>query len=210
MAQVTVELRDLLKTDFVLFDFDYNFDDKKFAKELEQHVIDYYYTYEIGQEVPEYFKHEFRTRWRRKIGGYNEMYNLTLLDYNPLINYSMDEVLEQLSTANSTQDNTVNTKGNSKVNSTDNTKNSDYPQQPIAGDYLSGENLTKSDSTMTDDNNTTGKTTDNRTNNTEYTKKIEGLTGTSYQELIKKQRDLILPIIDMVIEEMKPCFILVY
>lgn len=260
MAQVTVELGNLLdRTDFELFDFDYTFNDLAFKAELEQAVIDFYYDYEIGQETPDMFKRKFKARWKRIITYYNDLYNTTLLTYNPLTNYSIDEALDQLSTINNTQDNTSNTTTDGTITAdstrtddltntnestrTDNTTQdtdsnemvSDYPQQPIAGgDYLNGERDTTSSTTNTGtvDNtgtntqtgtvkdsgsstsgnveDTTGNVTTNGTNDTTYTKTLEGITGTTYQELIQKERANILRIAGSVINEMKPCFILVY
>ena len=239
LAQVTVELRNLLKTNFKLFDFDYPFDDKNFASQLEEAVIEFYHNYEIGQETPDEFKRVFKRRWLQAVGYYNELHNTTLLQYNPLINYSMNELLEQLSTTNRTEENTgttdstTNASGTSNSTRTDdltantdsNTISSDYPQQAIAGgDYLSGQQQSETETTNTGtvQDNTTNSTdaTDNTTvegttttegqDNTNYEKTIEGLTGTTYQELIKKERDNMLRITGMVIEELKPCFILVH
>lgn len=202
MAQVTVELRNLLKTDFELFDFEYPFDDGEFKKELEQAVIDYYYFYEIC-DMPERFKHYFKSRWLRMIGGINELYNTTLLKYDILSNYSISEALEQLNTSNNTQ----NTTGNSSSHSDSNSLGSDYPQQPIAGgDYLSEANRATVDNEINDSTKSVGTATEEKT----YQKKIEGVTGTSYPELIAKHRENIINIKEMVIEAMKPCFILVH
>lgn len=275
MAQVTVELGNLLKTDFKLFDFDYAFDDKAFAQELEQAVIDFYYDYEIGRETPDAFKRTFRRRWLSVVAYYNKLHNMTLLEYNPLINYKMSEALEQLATTSRQQDSTtdsastsnttdsrtndttttasdeVTQEGDSTNTRTDNTQSvtnssdtmSDYPQQAIAGgDYLSEQRMSDSDTTNTgtvtdqgntsNTNNTTseghtlaesegttttegtdntvGQSTTTGTDNTNYEKNIEGLTGRTYQELIRLERDNIIRITAMVIEELKPCFILVH
>lgn len=211
MAQVTVELRNLLKTDFELFDFDYHFDDQEFKKELEQAVIDYYYFYEIGQETPEAFKHHFRARWLRMIGGINELYNTTLLKYDILSNYSLTEAMDQLAVNTHESSRDSDSTGSTQLSSDSTNKNSDYPQQPIAGgDYLAEESKTTVDSESTDRAKTTEKTTTQDENNTTYRKTIEGITGTSYPELIAKHRENIINIKQMVIEEMKPCFILVH
>lgn len=291
MAQVTIELRELLKNGFKLFDFEYEFDDKATAKRLEQAVIDHYAFHEIGQETPDRFKHVFKTRWLRAMSYYNELHNTTLLQYNPLINHSMREALEQLKESDNTQtgeidqtgqDNstvqenrTHNTTGEQTTQTdqeshTDNTTSgnstrtddlttktdrnevvSDYPQQSIAGgDYLSGERLDDTQTTNTGTvktNDSTTATTDNTTNenstttdsrehtednktsagsertekttslgtsvgteNTHYERTIEGLTGKTYQELIRLERENIIRISGMLIEELKPCFILVY
>lgn len=111
------------------------------------------------------------------------------------------------------------------------TKASDYPQQAIAGgDFLSGEQVT-SGTSETDGNGTSNSNTDstsktttaasssdesNSTGNTvgksdmSYEKTIEGLTGSTYQALIAAERANILRITEMVINEMKPCFMMVY
>lgn len=164
MAQVTVELRKLLQlNNFELFDFSYNFDDINFKTQLEQSVIDYYYNYEIGVETPQEFKRRFVAKWLSIIDYYNQLYNTTLLTYNPLINYKLTEALEQLATSNNTQNTITDTTSNgtttqegtdvlAQTTSTDSTrtdnlttsntntsegtgneKTSDYPQQPIAG-----------------------------------------------------------------------------
>ena len=210
LAQVTVELRNLLKTNFELFDFDYPFDDKEFKKELEQAVIDYYYFYEIC-DTPDRFKHYFKSRWLRMIGGINELYNTTLLKYDVLSNYSLTEAMDQLTTKTHESNRDSDSTGNTHLFSDSTNKNSDYPQQPIAGgDYLAEENNTIVDSESTDSTKTTEKTTTQDENNTTYRKTIEGITGTSYPELIAKHRENIINIKEMVIEEMKPCFILVH
>lgn len=243
MAQVTVELGRLLTTDFKLFDFTYQFDDQTFKAQLEQQIIDYYYDYEIGFETPDMFKRKFKARWNRIISYYNKMYNTTLLNYNPLSNYSLKEVLDQLATTNNTQATDITTSANNTIKNigtniveghgsdetttTDNATNSDYPQQPIAGgSYASGATTgnatSNSDSTndvtttldtqmtATDSGTNRGTVTNEATQNTDYTKTMEGITGITYPELIEKHRDSLLRINDRIIEEMKPCFILVY
>lgn len=284
MAQVTVELRHLIEqTDFELFDFDYPVTDPNFKSKIEEDITEYYYSYEIGFETPDMFKQKFRAKMKRIMTYYNELYNTTLLEYNPLINYKMSELMEQL-TNTGTQDNTTSdttttadTENNRNSNTTtdasnsntrtddlttntdatrtdnltrtvdEDTVNSDYPQQPIAGgSYASGagardsteqntgtvsdEGTTSQTGTVTDagtqDSETvtteqdtgtatsTDSTTANRTGtstvNLDYEKTIEGLTGTSYQDLIAKERENIIRISGMVIAELKTLFILVY
>lgn len=210
MARVTVELRHLLQTDFELFDFDYEFDDKQFAKELEQAVIDHYYFSEIGQPTPDKFKHVFKSRWLSMIGYYNQLHNTTLLKYNPLINYRMNEALEELrQSSNQTEQNDqITTTGN--IQSESDEKTSDYPQQPIGGDYLSGASESNTRSNSKDNTESESRSSQDTTDNRNYEKTIEGLTGITYQELIQKERENLIRIKQMVIEELKPCFLLTY
>lgn len=279
MAEATLELRHLLSSDFKLFDFDYQFDDVTFKKQIEQAIIDQYYFNEIGQETPERFKHRFITRFKRIIPYYNQLYNTTLLSYNPLVNYTINEGLNQLSETNNNQENsgktttsqdstatsvntgtTTNSADTSSeslttnnlqtdttgdTTSTTNDKGNDFPDTGIAGATFlaeekessgSSKNNSLSKNTGTVDTDTTshsdGTTTssDNGTstnevsgttdvvsdivsrgtNKSNYEKTIEGLTGTSYQTLVRQERDNLLRIIDQIIEEMKPSFYLVY
>lgn len=156
MAMVTVELRKLLElNDFDLFDFEYQFDDLNFKQQIEQSVIDYYYSYEIGTETPNEFKRRFQAKWLSFIDYYNQLYNTTLLTYNPLINYKLVEALDQLATTNTLQDSTSNTTatGMSDTEGTENTI------QTNSSDSTRTDNLSaQSDSTRTD--NTTSNTVD--------------------------------------------------
>lgn len=156
MAQVTVELRKLLElNDFELFDFEYQFDDVKFKEQIEQSVIDYYYSYEIGTETPAEFKRRFQARWLSFIDYYNQLYNTTLLTYNPLINYKLVEALDQLATSNTLQDSTTNTTATGQSD----TEGTDTTLQTNSSDSTRTDNLTaQSDSTRTD--NTTSNTVD--------------------------------------------------
>jgi len=199
LAQATVEIRTLIEnTNFELFDFDYQVDDLSFKADIEQKILDFYFDYEIGFETPDMFKRKFKARFLRAVSYYNQLYNTTLLAYNPLINSKMSEALEQLSNTDSTNNNTTETDGN--MDST----NSDYPQQSIgAGDFLAGANKT------TDNTKATTKLLSNTNQTNNYSKVLEGITGISYQELIQKERELIIIIPNLIIEELKPCFILV-
>lgn len=228
MAQVTVELMKLLTIPkFKLFDFDYVFDDLTFKAKLEQFITDYFYEYEVAGDSVEAFKHKFRTRYQRIIPYYNSLYNTTLLSYNPLINSKSTETGNNLTdtknngsviSINSGSDTTNNTNtGNTTNNS--NTKKSDYPQQPILnGDFLSGEDIVNGGSTNSNTNSgntVTNSKNDNVNNsnsilNNEYEKVVEGISGTTYPELIKQHRATILRIQEDIIKEMKSCFILAY
>lgn len=156
MAMVTVELRKLLElNNFDLFDFEYQFDDLNFKQQIEQAVIDYYYSYEIGVETPDEFKRRFQARWLSFIDYYNQLYNTTLLTYNPLINYKLAEALDQLATSNTLQDSTTNTTSSGQTD----TQGTDSTEQTNTSDSTRTDNLTaQSDSTRTD--NTTSNTVD--------------------------------------------------
>ena len=248
LAQVTVELRKLLQlNNFELFDFEYTFDDPIFKQRIEDAVEQYYYNYEIGSETPQEFKRRFKMKWLGLIGYYNDLYNTTLLTYNPLTNYSISEALDQLAQSDATsssegktdsdgttivdQDTSDSSLRTDNLESTQNTHtdSSDYPQAGgDVGNFLDGATNTDTSNTNTgtqqtttsgtnDTTNTTNTSTQNEdltttegTTHTNYEKTIEGLTGITYQELIRQERESLIRIIPMIIQELKPLFILVY
>ncbi|NLZ87783.1 MAG: hypothetical protein GX912_12495 [Gammaproteobacteria bacterium] len=183
MAQTTIELRHVLELDdFELFDFEYPCQ-PGWKENLEQAIIDYYYFDEIGQESIDRFKHRFKTRFTRIMGYYNELYKTTVLEGNPLTTTKVTEVFAGSNITAGQQDQTA--------------KNTDYPQ---TGNPLEDIPTSKQDMTGTNE-----QTTDN-----EYTKTTEGYNSIPFPELLKMHRETILRINTMIIEELKPCFILVY
>lgn len=251
MAEATVELRHLLSTDFELFDFDYEFDDLTYKQELERAVTDYYFFYEIGQETPERFKHSFRSRWQRIIPYYNDLYNTTLLNYDPLVSQRLIEDMKQTTnkagntqttgTTSTEADGTTsasligssdqNTTTTSDVTTASSGQSDDYPADAtLEGAFLSGAtnsntvtgnsgeqqstgSTTSSSSGETHDTGSTTASSDTTMSdltNNDYTRTVEALTGTTYQELIRQERANILRITEQVIAEMKPCFYLIY
>ena len=109
-------------------------------------------------------------------------------------------------------------------------QSSDYPQDTFTGDYRSEEreNDVEREQTQgtTSEQTTTGSSEglsttigsgssdmqqESTSDNTEsYEKTIEGLTGRTYQELIQLERESIIRIKQMIIQELKPCFLMVY
>lgn len=199
MAQVTMELRNLLKMpNFNLFDFEYKCDFPEWKEELEQLIIDEYYFHEIGQETPDRFKHCFSTLMRKIMPYYNSLYASTLLGGDPLINYRMVE--ETTGTAT----NTGTSAGKTETTSAGELTKTDYPQTGDAGDIPTE----KSNANDRGDLRTSHETTSTSTN--DLRKVVEGISGTSYAKLIKEHRENLLKINAMVIRELRPCFILVY
>lgn len=196
MAQVTIELRHLLQTDFELFDFNYVISDTVWKAELEKAIIDYYLFEEIGQETPERFKHVFKTKFLSLIPHYDRLYQLNqqaLLD--GLINSKMTESIEG-ELVNSGED-------NSNSSSTQDVLNTEYPQHTsIVDDIPSGRSV----------NNGTSSVSVNfgKVETKTHEKIISGYSGITSVELVTKYKNNLLRINGQIIQELKSCFILVY
>ena len=196
MAIVTVELRNLLLTDFKLFDFTYHISDSVWKSELEQDIIDYYFFEEIGQETPERFKHVFKTKFLSLIPHYDRLYQLNqqaLLD--GLINSKMTESIEG-ELVNSGAD-------NSNASSTQDVINTEYPQHSsIVDDIPSGRSVNTGSSTAS--------VNFGKVETKTHEKIISGYSGITSVELVTKYKNNLLRINGQIIQELKSCFILVY
>mgnify|MGYP000881317562 FL=1 len=192
MARVTIELRKLLEmTNFNLFDFDYPCSDANFREYLEQLIINRFYFDEIAQETPDRFLHEFRTKMNTIMPYYDQLYATTLYDADPLVTQRLHETAEDINTGTQA----------TESKATGETKSSDYPQNanPMT-DILSGHQ------------HTTGQSIQTRSDNLKRNQQkiIEGFTGIPYPDLVKKHRETLLRIGQMILAELKTLFILVY
>ena len=223
MAQVTIELRHVLNMDgFDLFDFDYQISDSNWKEYLEKMIIDKYYFYEIGYETIDRWKHAFEQKLRLIMPYYDELYNTTLYEYDPLITTQLKE--EYKDTMETEKVNNINEEGRSEntssaySSSTGNyeTVGTDYPHTShITTDIPSDRSKTDSISSSTSgstgetSNNTTSYMTDKTDSMKDYLKKIEGFTGNK-SELLQSYRKTLINVTNMVLEELKSLFILVY
>lgn len=203
MATVTMELRHLLQTNFLLFDFDYQCSDPAWKVELEQAIIDYYYFEEIGQETPDRFKHVFRTKMQDIMEHYDKLHELYKTHAMTLSNYKMTETtvkVKDRALKNSGIDESANT-------ILTDSKNTDYPQHiNIADDIPSGRSVSN---TETNNTITFGSNQDEDVTET-LDKVIEGFEGTTNSKMLTEYRNNMIRINREIIQELKTCFILVY
>jgi hypothetical protein len=105
MANYTVELRHVVEAPTNIFNFQYDFftDDltglpaeiytitkNKLTKEkFQQHFIDHFYFYEIGQETVGKFIHYLKVTFHEKLPYYNMLFTSALMDYAILYNYNL-------------------------------------------------------------------------------------------------------------------------
>lgn len=92
MSKYTTELRYLLQSGLVLFDFDYPCpaEDKP---RLEQNIINHYYFYEIGSETWARFKINFMSTMQINMPYFNKLYE-TFNKIDPSIDYNMTSTFE--------------------------------------------------------------------------------------------------------------------
>jgi hypothetical protein len=91
MAKYTVELNDIVKSGFKLFDFDYPFYDNTKKPEFETRFIEHFRFYEIGVETVARFQHNLKVTFNEKLPYYNKILETSLYEYDIKNNYNLTE-----------------------------------------------------------------------------------------------------------------------
>ena len=182
--RVTMELREVVK-DCDIFDrcdpFPIWSEDHR--GELEKKIIEHYYFRQIGFETVGRFKFKLNTRLREIMPRMNELYKTTLFKYNPIENYNMEEQGTDKRTADS------ESLG----------KYAETPGSELTG-LVEGKYLT---------NATHG--TDKSSGQEEHYFTRHGNIGvTTTQQMIEQERNIIIDLDLMIIDELKDLFIGVF
>lgn len=203
-----------------IFDFDYPIFDETYKPILERKILRHYYTREIAFETVGLWKLKLEARLNEIMPKYNKLYQLELINYNPLWDVDLHEDKERtIDTDTSGSENRVDTGTSESISNGTQTDDghhdehstelySDTPQGYIT-DLADGKYLTNATVTNTNGNNYNARgTTDNTTANTsdtrnkattgtvdttdEYVKHIKGKRGgLTYSKMLSEEIDLI-------------------
>lgn len=91
MAKYTMELRQLVKSGYNIFDDTWNTFIPEHKAELCDKIIRHYWFNEIGQETPDRFKHYLNEQLALIMPYYNQLYKSELEEIIPLFNLFIDE-----------------------------------------------------------------------------------------------------------------------
>ena len=181
---VTIELREVVK-DCDIFDRCDPFPiwDENHRGELEKKIIEHYYFRQIGFETVGRFKFELNVRMREIMPRMIQLYKTTLFKYNPIENYNTEE-----------QGNDKRTASGESLN-----KFQETPQGPIEN-LKDGKYLT----------NASHGTDQNEAKDEHYFTRHGNIGVTTTQQMIQSERDIIINIDQMIIEELKDLFLGVF
>lgn len=231
-SHYTIELRYLLADEnFKLFDFDYDFYEPQFRHEFEQKFISHYYFNEIGCESVLRFKQRLRNRLNLKMRYYSQLYQTELASKGITWLYNKD--LTETFVREVQIDGEENQKGNtsSKSKSNDNLNASNKSNTDFKESSIENGNATLSDDSLTTinktgDSSSVNQTMDNNSsadidtasNNVSKESQKESTTLvsrgnigiTSSAELLEKWREVLINIDEMIIEECRDLFMLIY
>jgi hypothetical protein len=199
MSKYTIQLKNLIDSNYPIFDFDYPIFDPDYKPVLEQKILDWYLFREIGLETPAQFKHFLKSKMNVIMPYYNEFYSSqeVFKTYDPYKNKNVTTTDTRTTTSDGTAASTSSGTGTSKETF------SDTPQAKLSGlDYATNytENTSDSGGTSTSNNNVT--TTD------EYVSTIAGHDGMKYPtDILTGLRNTFINIDQMIIEELSVLFL---
>lgn len=104
MSKYTTELRFLIEGNFDLQLTEYPIFDENYRALLNKKIIDHYYFNEICAETPARFRHYLKTKLNEIMPYYNQLYESSLLKYDPMTNFSLTEESKRTSSGNSLSD----------------------------------------------------------------------------------------------------------
>lgn len=212
MATYTIELSSLLQDkNFQLFNFDYDFytDDKIIRESFEKKFIDRYMFYEIGFETVARFKHFLRERLNSIAPYYKQLYQTELESKN--INFMLNKDLVETYEREVENEGLNNTDMKSNDKTTQNNKES-YLDNGNADLGLNQGNLTGVSEVKGQGDSTSNSSTNISANSKEATKLVsQGNIGiTSSAELLRDWRSVLINIQELIIEDCRDLFILLY
>lgn len=215
--------------------FDFTIFDESYRIPLMTKFIMYYYTREIGLETFGLWKEKVRNKFDLIMPYYNELYKSVLLEYNPLYT---EDITEKTDGTRNVDAESHNNGTESHTGNQDSTANGDtwnlYSDTPQGGIYgiLNAEQAQVATPSLTDNgyltnathimnngsqnvkNNGSSSSTNNGTNDVlttdDYTRKISGYRGYDVNKLVRSFRESIINIDEMIINEFKKFFMLLW
>ena len=197
MAQYTLELREIIKSKDIFKAINYDLYNNDYKSIFEDKFIKKYYFREIGAETIGRFLIYLESTLNEIMPYYTQLYKTTTYKYDPLLNYDLtEEITKEVVGINTTSSNTNNS-GSTHSYDTPITRNNIYKKSP---------------SFITETSDCVGYNANNNNTSNEVNKRnTKGNIGVmSSQDLIQKERDLIINIDNMILEELEILFMQVF
>ena len=204
MATYTIDLYSILKDkNFELFDFEYDFYNEEHKKDFEEKFINRYMFDEIGFETVSRFKHYLKEKLNRIAPYYNQLYQTELRCLEGDIDFMLNKDLHE----------TINVKDKNTSKSKTNAKSKTMNKESYLDNGNASLDLTEGNLTGVNSSDGNGITeSDMSGENEQLTELIsKGNIGvTSSAELLKQWRQVLINIDEMIIEECRDLFMMIY
>ena len=208
MANYTIELRKILSSRDIFKSINYDFYEETYKPIFEEKFIKRFYFREIGVETIERFLVNLETTLNEIMPYYKHLYQTTTYKYDPILNYDVTETITREIVGATESDNSLN------QSSTQNegVRNYDTPIIKVKDPN----NYKKSPSFITDsDGNSLLKANSNKRENNKSNeinnRTTRGNIGVmTTQDLIKKEREIIINIDKMILDDLEILFMQVF
>lgn len=208
MANYTIELREILRSKDIFKPINYNLYENSYKPIFEEKFIKRFYFREIGVETIQRFIINLETTLNEIMPYYEHLYQTTTYKYDPILNYDVTETI----TREIVGELESNNRAEQSTNQNEGIRNYDTPIIKVKDEN----NYKKSPSFITDtqSNNTLNGSSNRRENNktNEVNKRnTKGNIGTmTTQDLIKKEREIIINIDKMILDDLEVLFMQVF
>lgn len=219
MSIYTMQLRHLIENNCLSALSAYPIFNENYRNVLNEKIKHHYYFDEIGLETPMLFNFQLETKMNEIMPYYNELYKTTLLNFNPLLDNEIEEILLK-TIANENQINNQQTDV-SKTNGTNNDENlnvfSDTPNALLSigniknNAYASNATF-ENNKNINEQTNEVTKNSENIITGNENIAQRRTLTASnqSKSKLLLEFRQTIINIDMMIIDELSPLFMGIY
>ena len=208
MATYTIELRKILASKDIFKSINYDLYNNDYKPIFEEKFKKRFYFREIGAETIERFLIYLETTLNEVMPYYTHLYQTTTYKYNPILNYDVTETIsrELLGEVNGENNH------NQSIDTLDDIRNYDTPI--IKNNDVNYFTKSPSFITKTDNRNSnrgiSHKKENNKSNET-FNRSMYGNIGTmTTQDLIKKERDIIINIDKQLLDELEVLFMQVF
>lgn len=190
-----------------IFNFDFPIYDESYRLTFEDKLIRHFYFHEINITSIGRWKFMLREKLNLIMPVYNKMYEAVAIKYDPLIDTQMHETYTRNN--NLTSDSSTNGNVTQKDTSNNSQVYSDLPQTTLhGGDYAT--NSTQNEGTANSTQNAR-QTANATSNNTEtYKHDNTGFSSRSQQALLMEYYESLRNVDEMVFNELRELFMLIY
>lgn len=208
MANYTIELRKILSSRDIFKAITYDFYEETYKPIFEEKFIKRFYFREIGVETIERFLINLETTLNEIMPYYKHLYQTTTYKYDPILNYDVTETI----TREIVGELESNNRAEQSTNQNEGIRNYDTPIIKVKDEN----NYKKSPSFITDtqSNNTLNGSSNRRENNKSNeinNRTTRGNIGVmTTQDLIKKEREIIINIDKMILDDLEILFMQVF
>jgi hypothetical protein len=173
---------------------------------LARDIVDHYYFREIGFETPAMFKHFAKVYMREIMERKLPVIYTTSFDYNPLTNIDYTETINRNLSTESDYESTSNNNASGLAVNSDTPQGEINKTQILQGKYASSTGASETTSEVTD-GGSSGSSSEETT-----TKTVKGNMGivSTYQNLIKQYRQIIVGVNEEIIKEVNKLFMGLY